>query len=249
MRIIIRYILLLSIIFINSCTKNNDTGKTSKIRKENKVDSTIIKKTSGEQPEYKNKTFPVKEGLLSDIVGGSYAIQHEADGDLNNDGLSDKVLVLRKKSDTFFQRTVLVLLKNKNNHFRLDKISDILLPDEYNEAGFKKYDPESISIAKGVLSVNLYNPAPYGNLFFNFKYIDKDFVLTYIETYNAGAGSSQSLYYEPLKGKLLQEVTDTMEEDMPAETKKIQVKKQKFLFENSVPDDIISKVYSENDVL
>jgi len=249
MRIIIRYILLVSIVFIHSCTKTNDKGKLSKTGKENKADSTIMKKVSEEQPEYENETFPVKEGLLSDIVGSSYEIQYEADGDLNNDGLSDKVLVLRKKSDTLSQRTVMVLLKNDNKRFRLDQISDTLLPDEYNEAGFKKYDPENISIAKGILSVNLYNPAPYGNLFFNFEYIDKDFVLTYIETYNAGAGSWQSLYYEPLKGKFLQEVTNTMEEDTPAETRNIQVKKQKFLFENAVPDDIISKVYSENDVL
>jgi len=104
-------------------------------------------------------------------------------------------------------------------------------------------------IEKGVLKINLYNPAPYGNLFFNFKYINNDLVLTYIETYNVGAGSWQSLYYEPLKGKFTQEVTNTMEEEMPVKTKTIQVKKQKFLFENSSPDDIISKVYSENDVI
>ena len=73
-------------------------------------------------------------------------------------------------------------------------------------------------------------------------------VLTYIETYNAGAGSHQSLYYEPLKGKFIQEVTNTMEEEMPSQTKSFRIKKQKFLFENSSPEDIISKVYSENDV-
>ncbi|MFC7345907.1 hypothetical protein ACFQO9_04140 [Chryseobacterium zhengzhouense] len=249
MKTITKIILLLSIVFINSCAKNNDKESAAKTIKENDTDSTIIKKASEEHPENKNAVFHVEEGTISDIVPDSYEIQHEAAGDLNNDGLSDQVLVLRKKSDTLTQRTVLVLLKNKNSNFRLDKISQILLPDEYNEAGFKKYDPESISIDKGLLSLNLYNHAPYGNLFFNFKYINKDFVLTYIETYNVGAGSWQSLYYEPLKGKFLQEVTNTMEEDMPSETKNIQVKKQKFLFENSVPDDIISKVYSENDML
>ncbi len=61
MRIIIRYILLLSIIFINSCTKNNDTGKTSKIRKENKVDSTIIKKPLENSQNIKTKLSLLKK--------------------------------------------------------------------------------------------------------------------------------------------------------------------------------------------
>ena len=249
MKSIIKIIFLFTLVLINSCTKDNDKENKTKIVKEKRADSTTIKKAFEEKPENENVVFSIKEGLISDIVPNEYEIQHEVKGDLNNDGLSDQVLVLRKKSDTLAQRTVLILLKDKNNNFKLDKISDILLPDEYNEVGFKKYDPESISIVKGVLSVNFYNPAPYGNLFFNFKYINKDFVLTYIETYNVGAGSWQSLYYEPLKGKFTQEVTNTMEEDMPSKTKNIQVKKQKFLFENSVPDDIISKIYSENDVL
>jgi len=243
-----KIIFLIVIILINSCTKNKDKENSSTIGKKIE-DSTIIQKTVEKPTKNKDFGFTITEGLVSDIVPKEYEIQYEAKGDLNNDGLPDQVLILRKKSDTLAQRTALVLLKNKNNNYKLDKSSNILFPDEYNEAGFKKYDPEDIVIEKGVLKINLYNPAPYGNLFFNFKYINNDLVLTYIETYNVGAGSWQSLYYEPLKGKFTQEVTNTMEEEMPSKTKNIQIKKQKFLFENSSPDDIISKVYSENEVL
>lgn len=244
-----KIIFLLVIVLINSCTKNKDKDTSSSTIEKKVTDSTIIQKTVEEPRRNKDLGFTITEGAVSDIVPKEFEIQYETEGDLNNDGLPDQVLVLRQKSDTLAQRTVLVLLKKNNNNFRIDKISNILLPDEYNEASFKKYDPDDILIEKGILKINLYNPAPYGNLFFNFKYINNDLVLTYIETYNVGAGSWQSLYYEPLKGKFTQEVTNTMEEEMPSETKNIQVKKQKFLFESSSPDDIISKVYSENDVL
>ncbi|WP_265427356.1 hypothetical protein [Chryseobacterium sp. YIM B08800] len=235
------------VLLIYSCNKNADNKHSSSTKVKEITYTTTVDKAS--EHENKNPNFPTTKGRISDIVKKKFEIQYTAEGDLNGDGLPDQVLVLRQKSDTLLSRTVLILLKNKNSTFKLDKISDILLPDEYNEAGFKKYDPEDIIIEKGMLKVNFYNPAPYGNLFFNFKYINNDLVLTYIETYNVGAGSWQSLYYEPLKGKFTQEVTNTMEEEMPAKTKTILVKKQKFLFENSSPDDIISKVYSENDVL
>lgn len=250
MKNFIKIIFLLVVVIINSCTKSDEKGKSTTTIEKKAADTTALNQTLTEDKiENKDPNFPINKGQISDIVPKKYEIQYEADGDLNNDDLSDQVLVLRKKSDTLAQRTVLVLLKNKDNSFRLDKVSTILLPDEYNEADYKKYDPEDIMIEKGLLKINLYNPAPYGNLFFNFKYINNDLVLTYIETYNVGAGSWQSLYYEPLKGKFTQEVTNTMEEEMPVKTKTIQLKKQKFLFESCSPDDIISKVYSENDVL
>lgn len=249
MKNLIKIIFLFVIVIINSCTKSNEKDNSPSTIEKKVADSIIIQKTNEEEPKNKDLDFTITEGMVSDIVPKKFEIQYEAEGDLNNDGLPDQVLVLRQKSDTLAQRTVLVLLKNKDNNYKLDKSSNILFPDEYNEADYKKYDPEDIMIEKGVLKINLYNPAPYGNLFFNFKYINNDLVLTYIETYNVGAGSWQSLYYEPLKGKFTQEVTNTMEEEMPVKTKTIQVKKQKFLFENSSPDDIISKVYSENDVI
>lgn len=239
----------LSVLIINSCNKQTN-NKTPSFTKQNTAsDTSKIEKRLEMEAENKNTNFPITKGRVSDIVKKNFEIQYTAEGDLNSDGLPDQALVLRQKSDTLAPRTVLILLKNKDDSFHLDKVSTVLLPDEYNEADYKKYDPEDISIEKGILKVNFYNPAPYGNLFFNFKYINNDLVLTYIETYNVGAGSWQSLYYEPLKGRFTQEVTNTMEEEMPGKSKTILVKKQKFLFENSSPDDIISKVYSENDVL
>lgn len=64
-------------------------------------------------------------------------------------------------------------------------------------------------------------------------------VLIYIETYNVGAGSWQNLYYDLQKGELIEEITNTMTEDMTTKDKTFKVKKEKHLFENAVPNEII----------
>ena len=55
---------------------------------------------------YKKDTAPVEKEQstagkqVSDFVSSQYEIQYETDGDLNQDGLPDKALVLRKKKTT-----------------------------------------------------------------------------------------------------------------------------------------------------
>ncbi|PQA96926.1 hypothetical protein B0A69_02350 [Chryseobacterium shigense] len=180
----------------------------------------------------------------SDLVPDGYEIQYDAEGDLNQDGLSDVALVIRKKEDTLAGRKMMILLRNTDKTYRTDKISDTVFPDEYNESGYKMHDPEDISIENGGLSINLYDIGPNGNQFSRFKYLNGDLLLTYIETYNMGAGSHSALYYEPLKGKLIHETVNTMEEEMPSKSKTIHLKKEKYLFEKTSPDDVVRKAYN-----
>ncbi|MGR3854357.1 hypothetical protein [Chryseobacterium indologenes] len=205
-----------------------------------KNSSAIIKKDTA--PVQKEQLTAGKQ--VSDFVSSQYEIQYETEGDLNQDGLPDKALVLRKKDDTLAQRTMIVLLKNPDKTYRLFKSSETVLPDEYNESGYKIHDPEDISIEKGILNINLYDIGPYGNQFSKFKYVNDNLILTYIETYNMGAGSHSALYYEPMKGKVTLETVNTMVDEMPSETKKVQVKKERFLFENVSPDDVVTNVYN-----
>lgn len=205
-----------------------------------KNSSGIIKKDTA--PVEKEQSIAGKQ--VSDFVSSQYEIQYETEGDLNHDGVPDKALVLRKKDDTLAQRTMIFLLKNPDKTYRLFKSSETVFPDEYNESGYKMHDPEDISIEKGTLNINLYDIGPYGNHFSKFKYVNDNLILTYIETYNMGAGSHSALYYEPMKGKVILETVNTMEEEMPSETKKVQVKKERFLFENVSPDDVVTNVYN-----
>ncbi|MGG1923830.1 hypothetical protein [Chryseobacterium cucumeris] len=224
--------LLFASLIAYSCNKTKtQTPKNS---------SGIIKKDMA--PVQKEQLTAGKQ--VSDFVSSQYEIQYETEGDLNQDGLPDKALILRKKDDTLAQRTMIVLLKNPDKTYRLFKSSETVLPDEYNESGYKIHDPEDISIEKGTLNINLYDIGPYGNQFSKFKYVNDNLILTYIETYNMGAGSHSALYYEPMKGKVILETVNTMEQEMPSETKKVQVKKERFLFENVSPDDVVTNVYN-----
>lgn len=176
-----------------------------------------------------------------------YEIQYETEGDLNNDALGDIAIVLKNKESKIADRPMLILLQNKDKTYRLDKVSNLVMPIEYNEADYKIYDTEDISIDKGILNIQLYGIGPSGNLFSNFKYLGNDLILTYIETYNIGAGSWQQLYYDLEKGELIQEITNTMEENMPSNKKKVKLEKEKHLFENTSPENIIQNAYKKLD--
>jgi hypothetical protein len=239
---------ILFLAFMISCTKNEKTKtkqRTDSITVKNLSENTETGTTDDtSQPQ---SEFAKTGAEISDFVPKAYEIQYEAEGDLNQDGLSDAAVVLRKKADTLAERTVLILLKNADKTYHLDKISRKVFPAEYNEDSYKIYDTEDISIDKGQLGINLYASGPSGNLFSTFKYLNKNLVLTYIETYNMGAGSHQALYYEVLKGNLTQEVVNTMEEEMPSKSKTFHLKKKQLLFENTSPEEVIQNAYHSID--
>ncbi|SEQ57741.1 hypothetical protein [Epilithonimonas lactis] len=233
---------------LQSCKKETEIINANKSNTAiTKADSTGI--DSGEEYEEPDEDpaydFPKTGKQASDflIEPDVFEIQYEAEGDLNNDGLDDIVFVRKDKKSKMDSRSVLVLLQNKDKSYRLDKVSNIAMPDEYTESGYKIYETETISIEKGELDINLYGIGPSGNLFSTFKYFGNQLLLTHIETYNMGAGSHQSLNYDLVKGELTQEIINTMKEEMPSEEKTFHLKKEKHEFENSAPDQIIQDAY------
>ncbi|WP_223558512.1 hypothetical protein [Chryseobacterium lathyri] len=232
-------LIVLSLLLLYSCKKEK---RPVTDQKKNAVEK-VIKSDTASHRVSEEQTTSFKSNKPADLVPTGYEIQYDAEGDLNLDGLSDMALVIRKKEDTLAARKMMILIKNTDKTYRIDKISDTVLPDEYNEAGYKIHDPEDMSIEKGELNINLYDIGPYGNQFSRFKYLNGDLILTYIETYNMGAGSHSALYYEPMKGKLILETVNTMKEEMPSESKTLHLKKERYIFEKSSPEDIVQKVY------
>ncbi|WP_223607078.1 hypothetical protein [Chryseobacterium sp. OSA05B] len=234
--------ILAALLLLYSCKKDKiaETGQKKATAVETPPQKDSLNSKSSELQEISTKSGEDP----SDLVPRGYEIQYDAEGDLNQDRLADIALVIRKKEDTLARRKMMILLKNPDKTYRLDKISDTVLSDEYNEAGYKMHDPEDITIQNGELSINLYDVGPYGNQFSRFKYLNGDIVLTYIETYNMGAGSHSALFYQPMKGKLTLESVNTMDEEMPTESRKFQLKREKYLFEKTSPDDVVRKAYN-----
>lgn len=232
-------------IVFQSCKQEKKTANIVQPSQEEQKDKPQIVENTTDQNE-----FPKIGHKVLDFVpkNNEYNIQYETSGDLNNDGLIDMVIVLEHKNDKTADRPILVLLQQKDKSYILDKKSDSVMPTMYTDDDYKMIESETIGIDKGVLIVNSYGSGgPNGNIFCHFNYLGNDLRLTYIETYDVGAGSWQSLYYDLEKGELEQEITNTMEEEMPTKSKTFKLKKVNYLFENASPSDIIRDAYKKID--
>ena len=133
--------------------------------KEKSVDTVV------HQPEtlntYKLETplpaFPNMAYKIENLIPKDYEIDLEADGDLNNDGLADKVIVLIKTTDTTALRPTLVLLK-QGEAYRVNAISYLVFAPKFREDGFKNYDYEEVSIDSGKLVVTKQATGPAGSI-------------------------------------------------------------------------------------
>lgn len=186
-------------------------------------------------PEEPEVTYPKTGNKLTDFLPklDIYTIQYETEGDLNNDGLSDAVIVLKHKNGNTLKRPTLVLLRNEDKSYRLDKVSEVVMPVEYNDYDFKLFDTEDIKIENGELHISLYSIGPSGTFESTFKYVKNDLVLYFMETYFRGAGGRSGLFYDFEKGEITETETNTMKEDEPTTSQTNKAKLKVYLFENT----------------
>lgn len=186
--------------------------------------------------------FPTMAHEIQDLIPQDYEIDLEADGDLNDDGVADKVIVLIKTTDTTALRPTLVLLK-RGDTFSVNAISYTVFGPKYSEDSFKNYDYEDVSIDSGKLVVTMQSIGPAGNIESTFEYIKNDLVLTSITNFNMGAGGHTEQKIDLVKGIYEQTNINTMKEDMPSETI---IKKYKIpvaLFKDSSPSEIMIEAF------
>lgn len=261
MKIEIMAVQLILFLFLQSCEKKADKISESKsIHNEilNSSDTAVAEKSEKEQgveiietdKENENDVketivhFPKAGNKSADFLpaSGNYKIQYKAEGDLNKDGLDDLVIVLADKKVKTAERPMLIALQNKDQSYRLDQLSKVAFPIEYNEYDYKHYGTEDININKGVLQINLYSIGPGGNIFAAFKYIGKDFILIYAEGDFRGAGGSSSVIYDLAKGKIIETETNTMKEEMPTTTTSTKIKNKNHSFETTSIIDFFQNV-------
>lgn len=161
-----------------------------------------------------------------------YQIQYQKQGDLNQDGLNDMVLVVKSSEEmSTKKRYTLVLFQDKTGQFYLETISDAIFEPEYNEYGYKWYSQEEIDIEDGILQLSFYGLGPSGNVIYQFQYQEKALILNYLEVFAAGAGGQTTSYYDFRKKELEIHNINTMEEEMPTEIEKKPLKNTQYPFE------------------
>lgn len=144
-----------------------------------------------------------------------YSIQYEAMGDLNRDGLMDKVLVVKHKKNRTAARYILILLQDGTQNFHLNTLSNTIFEPEYNEYDYKWYETEEIAINNGTLQISFYGNGASGNIFYQFEYQNEALLLSYLEVFGAGAGEQSTEYYDFKKGEITKISVNMMEEEMP----------------------------------
>ncbi|MDA6069503.1 hypothetical protein NJT12_07725 [Flavobacterium sp. AC] len=235
-------LLILLAITVQSCTNKKKTDADSTAKNVEITDSLphrdyedVSDEPDQSTPYKPDATYPKKGNKIADFLPktGIYEVQYETEGDLNNDGFPDIAVVLKYKENNISKRPMLILLQNKDKSYRLDKVSNIVMPIEYNEADYKIYDTEDITIENGGLNINLYSIGPGGNIFGSFKYFGNDFILNMIEAEYRGAGGHTGLFYNFEKGDITINETNTMKEDEPTESKTTKAKVKRYLFEKT----------------
>jgi hypothetical protein len=190
--------------------------------------------------------FPTMAYKIEHLIPQHYEIDLEADGDLNGDGVADKVIVLIKTNDTTAIRPTLVLLKI-GNAYSVNAVSHTAFDPKYREDGFRNYDYEDVNIDSGKLVISRQATGPNGSLESIYKYIGEDLVLTHISTFNMGAGGQTEQNLDLLKGIYQKTDINTMKEDMPSTTTTKKYKIPKALFKDADPSAIMIEAFNKFD--
>lgn len=230
------YFTFLIVVFVlQSCENKKPLEKpteiiTPKADSITNTDSTEV----NDEPDEDDIVYPKTGRNAAEFIPESdiYTIQYETKGDLNEDGLEDITIVLKNKEVKQAPRPMLILLQNKDKSYRLDKVSNIVMPREYNEYDYQLFDTEEITIEKGELSIKLYGK---DNAFATFKYSANALLLTSIEGFYRGAGAQNGIKQDFVKGEeIITEIDliSSIDEPKVVETKD-KIKKERHLFENT----------------
>ena len=131
------------------------------------------------------------------FIPAGYVLFSETDGDLNKDGVSDKVLLVKATDMGAFvvndfgervdrNRRGIIILFKKGNQYEL-ALKNLNCFSSENEDGGVYYAPElSLEIGKGNLYVN-YAHGRYGYWKYTFRYRNSDFYLIGYDNSEGGA--------------------------------------------------------------
>lgn len=184
--------------------------------------------------------FPQTGNQVEDFVLAPYEISMEAHGLLDEDELEDAVLVLENKSDPEGARPTLVLKQTTDGSYELKAKSLKAIGSAYINGDFKQYDSEELKIDSNRLTITTYSIGAVGNRKTQYRFINNELILVYMETYNMGAGGHTGVVYDFLDQLITVTEVNTIKEEMPSTQERTKMNPHKpYLFENIDPTEIL----------
>lgn len=168
-----------------------------------------------------------------------YRVFAEAEGDLDENGLIDKVIAIQNKIDKTEVIITLVYLQQDDSTFQKTSTSSVVIPPEMNSDDNPLFDSISLTIDKSELVITVSKFT--GNTQSHFWFIDGELRLTKIEQYATGAGEHYSSSIDLLNSTLEETRTNTLDENMPSETTTQSFHLPMIMFEKADPDIIIEQ--------
>lgn len=128
-------------------------------------------------------------------------------GDLNNDGLSDKVLVKVDKNDKYLPNLLIVQFQNKEGNYKTVLSSTkAVLPKFTSNGGTSEATLEKLEIKNGILTFT--NQLIRGSFSHKFRFQKGNFELIGFQSNNANAGYIESIDYNLSTGDKIVKHTD-----------------------------------------
>ncbi|MBD2769049.1 hypothetical protein IC235_14240 [Hymenobacter sp. BT664] len=176
---------------------------------------------------------------LRQFVPAGYFIQYEAQGDISRDGIADVALILREITDSTSERAFVVLLGQPSSpKYKLADAGWNAIGPQCSDDGYPFRSIEQLAIAKGAISLELYDPGPAGNLFTTYRYIAGNVQLTERETFFQGAGQASRCHEHLLTGVTEWEEVHLLKEPAESTETTEQTKPVKILLHDSNPDEM-----------
>lgn len=226
---------ILFLILVYSC----NTNQSSTTSTTTKHADTVIAAPTPAIPV--TNDIPATGETTQQFVPQGYFVQYEAAGDINNDQLEDVAIVLRELNDSTTARALVVLLQQADGpKYKLADVGWNAIASQCSENGYTKWGTEDLEITNSDISLKLYDPGVYSNIFSTYRYMNGNIRLVILETFSQGAGGAVGVTHNLLTGEVKTEEINRMKDPEESTESTSNVKPQTVLLKDSDPDKIIA---------
>jgi hypothetical protein len=218
-----------------SCREQQTAGTTTATRVADTITATPA------LPPVLPGAIPAAGEHPEQFAPAGYAIQYQAEGDINSDGLADAAIVLRATEDSTEGRALAVLVAQAGSpRYRLADAGWNAIGPQYAASGYPIRYIEELTIEQGDINLKLSDPGPSGNLSTIYRYMDREVRLVSLETFNQGAGGASRLTKDFLTGKVTSVEINRMKDPEETSEATTEGEPRKILLHDSNPEEFVN---------